>query len=113
MSLAMAIGEGSVQAAQPSLFAEQYRSGVRYSGVSLAYQLATVSWSGPTPVIAAMLIAWAGSYWPLIGYIGLLAIISVVAIVPLREAAGVDLAKLEEDDADTATATTGYAPTIN
>jgi len=99
MSLAMAIGEGSVQAAQPSLFAEQYASGVRYSGVSLAYQLATVSWSGPTPVIAAMLIAWAGGYWPLVGYIVLLAIISVVAIIPLREAAGVELATLEEQDA--------------
>ncbi|MDR5818808.1 MFS transporter [Caballeronia sp. LZ033] len=96
MSLAMAVGEGSVQAAQPSLFAEQYSSGVRYSGVSLAYQLATVSWSGPTPVIAAMLIAWAGGYWPLVGYIIFLAVISVVSIVPLREAAGVELSSLEE-----------------
>jgi MFS transporter, MHS family, shikimate and dehydroshikimate transport protein len=97
MSMAMAIGEGAVQAAQPSLFAEQYTSGVRYSGVSLAYQLATVSWSGPTPVIAAMLIAWAGGYMPLVGYIMLLAVISVVSIIPLREAAGVELSKLEED----------------
>jgi MFS family permease len=99
MSLAMAIGEGSVQAAQPSLFAEQYHSGVRYSGVSLAYQLATVSWSGPTPVIAAMLIAWAGGYMPLVGYIGVLAVISVISIVPLREAAGIPLAQLDEENA--------------
>ncbi|BAN26288.1 MFS transporter [Caballeronia insecticola] len=104
MSMAMALGEGAVQAAQPSLFAEQYASGVRYSGVSLAYQLATVSWSGPTPVIAAMLIAWAGGYWPLVGYIVLLAVISVVSIIPLREAAGVELATLEEQDAATARA---------
>ncbi|MDR5784671.1 MFS transporter [Caballeronia sp. LZ065] len=102
MSLAMAVGEGSVQAAQPSLFAEQYSSGVRYSGVSLAYQLATVSWSGPTPVIAAMLIAWAGGYWPLVGYIIFLAVISVVSIVPLREAAGVELSTLEESFEDDA-----------
>lgn len=102
MSLAMAVGEGSVQAAQPSLFAEQYSSGVRYSGVSLAYQLATVSWSGPTPVIAAMLIAWAGGYWPLVGYIIFLAVISVVSIVPLREAAGVELSSLEESIQDDA-----------
>lgn len=102
MSLAMAVGEGSVQAAQPSLFAEQYSSGVRYSGVSLAYQLATVSWSGPTPVIAAMLIAWAGGYWPLVGYIIFLAVISVVSIVPLREAAGVELSTLEESSEEDA-----------
>jgi MFS family permease len=99
MSLAMAIGEGSVQAAQPSLFAEQYASGVRYSGVSLAYQLATVSWSGPTPVIAAMLIAWAGGYLPLVGYIGVLAVISVISIVPLREAAGIPLVQIDEEAA--------------
>jgi MFS transporter, MHS family, shikimate and dehydroshikimate transport protein len=113
MSMAMAIGEGSVQAAQPSLFAEQYTSGVRYSGVSLAYQLATVSWSGPTPVIAAMLIAWAGGYMPLVGYIIVLAIISVVSIIPLREAAGVELSKLEQDiEADTSDAP-AYTATIN
>jgi MFS family permease len=99
MSLAMAIGEGSVQAAQPSLFAEQYASGLRYSGVSLAYQLATVSWSGPTPVIAAMLIAWAGGYLPLVGYIGVLAVISVISIVPLREAAGIPLVQIDEEAA--------------
>ena len=109
MSLAMAIGEGSVQAAQPSLFAEQYPSGVRYSGVSLAYQLATVAWSGPTPVIAAMLIAWAGGYMVLVGYIVVLAVVSVVTIIPLREAAGVELARLDEQDAMMAEVTPGRA----
>ncbi|SDV51547.1 MFS transporter [Chitinasiproducens palmae] len=102
MSVAMAIGEGSVQAAQPSLFAEQYGSGVRYSGVSLAYQLATVTWSGPTPMIAAMLIAWAGGYWPLVAYIIVLAVVSVLAIIPLREAAGIELARLDAEPASPA-----------
>jgi MFS transporter, MHS family, shikimate and dehydroshikimate transport protein len=43
-----------------------------------------------------MLIAWAGGYWPLVGYIVLLSVISVVSIIPLREAAGVELSTLEE-----------------
>jgi len=112
MSMAMALGEGAVQAAQPSLFAEQYPTQVRYSGVSLAYQLATVSWSGPTPVVAAMLIAWAGGYWTLVAYIVVLAIISVVAIIPLREGAGIELAVLDAEDARAVPASLVLTPKV-
>jgi MFS family permease len=96
MSLAMALGQGSTQAVQPSLFAEQYEAGIRYTGVSVAYQFATVLWSGPTPILAAALVAWAGNYLPLVAYIALAAVISVLAIIRLREASGVELASLEE-----------------
>jgi MFS transporter, MHS family, shikimate and dehydroshikimate transport protein len=96
MSLAMALGQGSTQATQPSLFAEQYGADIRYTGVSVAYQFATVMWSGPTPILAAVLVAWAGNYLPLAGYIGLAAVISVSAIMLLREASGLELTSLEE-----------------
>ncbi|SAL76167.1 MFS transporter [Caballeronia telluris] len=95
MTLALTIGQGSTQAAQPSLFGEQYHAAIRYSGVSVAYQFATVIWSGPTPILAALFVLWAGSYWPLVAYVGLAAVISVCAIIPLREAAGQELGTLE------------------
>ncbi|SDV51546.1 MFS transporter [Chitinasiproducens palmae] len=95
MTLALTIGQGSTQAAQPSLFGEQYQAAIRYSGVSVAYQFATVIWSGPTPILAALFVLWAGSYWPLVAYVGIAAVISVLAIVPLREAAGRELGSLE------------------
>ncbi len=79
---------GDDQAVQPSLFAEQYEAAIRYSGVSVAYQFATVLWSGPTPILAAALWAWSGSWWPLAGYIVGAAVVSVLCIRPLREAAG-------------------------
>ncbi len=87
----LVFGQATTQAVQPSLFAEQYEAPIRYSGVSVAYQFATVIWSGPTPVLAAALWAWSGSWWPLAGYIAAASVVSVLCIRPLREAAGHEL----------------------
>lgn len=89
------VGQGSTQAVQPSLMGEQYHAAIRYSGVSVAYQFATVIWSGPTPILAALLVSWAGGYWPLAAYIVIASVISVLGIIPLREAAGRELGVLE------------------
>ncbi|AQH02384.1 MFS transporter [Burkholderia sp. KK1] len=95
ITLAMVFGLGSTLSAQPALISEQYPAAIRYSGVSVAYQLATVIWSGPTPILAALFVMWAGGYWLLAAYIVLAAVISVLGIMPLREAAGVELSALE------------------
>lgn len=97
MAIAMMIGQGSTQATQSSLFAEQFPSAIRYSGVSLAYQLATVIWSGPSPMLAAMFVMWSGSYWPIAAYVAAAAVISVLSILPLREAAGKEMESLEHE----------------
>lgn len=91
MTLGLAVGQSSTQATQTSLCAEQYEASIRYSGVSVAYQFATVVWSGPTPIIAASLFAWFGSWVPLACYIVAAAVLSVLCILPLREAAGAPL----------------------
>jgi MFS transporter, MHS family, shikimate and dehydroshikimate transport protein len=96
MTLALTIGLGTTLAVQPALISEQYPAAIRYSGVSVAYQLATVIWSGPTPILAAMFVMWAGGYWLLAAYIVFAAFVSVLGIMPLREAAGVELASLED-----------------
>jgi MFS transporter, MHS family, shikimate and dehydroshikimate transport protein len=91
MTLSIVLGQATTQSTQTSLVAEQYTASVRYSGVSVAYQFATVLWSGPTPMIAAALWAWSGSWIPLACYIIAAACLSVLTIIPLREAAGADL----------------------
>jgi MFS transporter, MHS family, shikimate and dehydroshikimate transport protein len=96
MTLALTIGLGSTLAVQPALISEQYPAAIRYSGVSCAYQLATVIWSGPTPILAAMFVMWAGGYWLLAAYIVFAAVVSVLGIMPLREAANKELASLED-----------------
>jgi MFS transporter, MHS family, shikimate and dehydroshikimate transport protein len=97
MVLGLVFGQAPTQATQPSLFAEQYEASIRYSGVSVGYQFATVLWSGPTPILAAALWAWSGSWWPLAGYIGAAAVLSVFCIRPLREAAGAELGPIEAE----------------
>lgn len=89
--MGLGFGQAATQSVQTSLFAEQYEAPIRYSGVSVAYQCATVVWSGPTPILAASLWAWSGSWVPLAAYIIAAAILSVLCIVPLREAAGKSL----------------------
>jgi len=96
MTIALTIGLGSTLSAQPALISEQYPAAIRYSGVSVAYQLATVIWSGPTPILAALFVMWVGGYWLLAAYIVLAAVISVLGIMPLREAAGMELSALED-----------------
>lgn len=98
MVLGLVFGQATTQATQPSLFAEQYEASIRYSGVSIAYQFATVLWSGPTPILAASLWAWTGSWWPLVAYIMAAAALSVACIARLREAAGRELGELEPRD---------------
>ncbi|MVW79469.1 MFS transporter [Bordetella sp. 02P26C-1] len=104
MVLSLMIGQGSTQAIQPSLFGEQFPAAIRYSGVSVAYQLATVVWSGPTPVLAAMFVVWTGSYWPIAAYVLIAGLISTLCILPLREAAAVELEQIEHEESDVAVA---------
>jgi MHS family shikimate/dehydroshikimate transporter-like MFS transporter len=102
LTLGLVLGQSTTQSTQTSLFAEQYEAPIRYSGVSVAYQFATVVWSGPTPIIAAGLFAWAGSWVPLACYIIVAAILSVACILPLREAAGAALGPVEAGKDDLA-----------
>ena len=62
--LAYAVGNGAMFATQPAFFSELFGSKVRYSGVSLGYQLAAVFAGGLAPFIAQALFTAAGSYWP-------------------------------------------------
>ncbi|MGI4951177.1 MAG: MFS transporter [Janthinobacterium lividum] len=96
LTLGLVLGQSTTQSTQTSLFAEQYEAPIRYSGVSVAYQFATVVWSGPTPIIAAALFAWSGSWVPLAAYIIVAAVLSVLCILPLREAAGAALGPVQD-----------------
>ena len=89
--LALVLGQSTTQSVQPCLLAEQYEASICYSGVSIAYQFATVIWSGPTPMLAAALFAWSGSWWPLAAYIAAAAVLSVACTVRLREGMGAEL----------------------
>src|SRR4051812_37433170 len=80
----------SVQAA---LISELFPTGVRYTGASLAYQLAGPFAGGMAPIVATSLAYYfPGSYWPLALYIVLLAIISLACVCFLPETTHKDIA---------------------
>jgi MFS transporter, MHS family, shikimate and dehydroshikimate transport protein len=75
----------SVQAA---LIAELFGTRLRYTGASLAYQLAGPFAGGLAPLVATSLVElFPGAYWPLAAYVAVLATISIVCVHFLSEAA--------------------------
>jgi MFS family permease len=75
-----------------TLFAESFSANVRYTGVSLGYQVGAALVGGPAPLIAtALLVAYDGSYVPVGVFIIACACVSLVAISFFRERSVMDL----------------------
>jgi MFS family permease len=68
-----------------SYLAELFEPRVRYSGMSLAYQLAAILVSGGTPFIMAALLASTGSTASVSAYILVMGLVSVVSVLLLPE----------------------------
>lgn len=59
---------------------------MRYSGISLSYQLCGALTGGTAPLIAtALLGATGGAYWPVAVFLVILALLSVVAVLAAPE----------------------------
>jgi MFS family permease len=75
-----------------TLFAESFSANVRYTGISLGYQVGAALVGGPAPLIAtALIVEYHGSYVPVGVFIMLTAVVSLVAISFAREVRGRDL----------------------
>lgn len=82
----LAVLHDSIYGPQAALFAEQFPVHLRYSGVSLGYQVGTILSGGLTPMIAAWLVArGGGTPWLLCGYLSVLAVVSVVTARMARD----------------------------
>jgi MFS transporter, MHS family, shikimate and dehydroshikimate transport protein len=60
---------------QSAYFAEQFTTRMRYSGASLAYQLAAVL-GGMAPLVCTALVAWTGSLYSVAGFVLAVALVS-------------------------------------
>lgn len=75
-----------VYAPEASLFAELFPTRVRYSGISVVYQLSGVFASGLTPLVLAYLLRSAGGGVSMImGYIVIVSVISAVCTLAIRK----------------------------
>jgi MFS family permease len=89
IQLAMIIGYGTVLAAQyslePAYYAELFDTDVRYTGVSLGAQLASLA-GGFTPAIAAIFVAWGnGATWSVALFLFIASALTTVAVLAAGE----------------------------
>ncbi|TAP28924.1 MFS transporter [Arthrobacter sp. S41] len=85
-------------AGQPAIMAEMFPTRMRYSGVSLGYQVTSIVAGSMAPIIATWLLKVYGSWVPVAGYIVFAALVTLVAVFFMRETKGTDLSAIDEAD---------------
>lgn len=86
-------------ATQPAIMAEMFPTRMRYSGVSLGYQVTSIVAGSLAPIIAVRLLDKYNSSVPIAWYLAGAAAITTVAVVVSRETRGLSLESLDIADA--------------
>jgi MFS transporter, MHS family, shikimate and dehydroshikimate transport protein len=88
---ALSIAHPLMYGPEPSLYAAQFPPEVRYSGVSLCFQVAAAIGGGLAPILATLLLARFGATWPISAYLaslGALAAVCAALMKPVRAGEG-------------------------
>ncbi|MGE2834199.1 MFS transporter [Mycobacterium sp. SMC-4] len=85
-------------APQPALMAEMFPTRMRYSGVSLGYQVTSIVAGSLAPAIATWLLDRFDTWVPIAVYLAGAAVITLIAALLTRETNGIDLRTLDEAD---------------
>ncbi|MBY4131193.1 MHS family MFS transporter [Rhodococcus fascians] len=86
-------------ATQPAIMAEMFPTRMRYSGVSLGYQVTSIVAGSLAPIIAVKLLDIYGSSVPIAVYLAVACAITVVAVIVARETKGLALESIDIADA--------------
>jgi len=89
-----------VYAPQPAIMAEMFPTRMRYSGVSLGYQVTSIVAGSLAPIIAVKLLEVYDSSVPIALYLAGAAVITLIAVYFTRETKGIDLATVDQADRD-------------
>jgi metabolite-proton symporter len=85
---------GAMYGPQAAFIAELFPTRIRYSGVSIAYQLTSIVAGSLAPLIALALYQQTGSFVPVAIYVAAACLVSGVTALLARETRGVDLATI-------------------
>jgi MFS family permease len=86
-------------ATQPAIMAEMFPTRMRYSGVSLGYQVTSIVAGSLAPIIAVWLLNRYSSAVPIAWYLAGACAITVVAVLAARETKGLALETIDLADA--------------
>ena len=87
-------------APQPAIMAEMFPTRMRYSGVSLGYQVTSIVAGSLAPIIAVKLLDIYDSWLPIALYLAAAAVVTLIAALFMRETKGIDLATVDQADRD-------------
>ena len=87
-------------APQPAIMAEMFPTRMRYSGVSLGYQVTSIVAGSLAPIIAVKLLDIYDSWVPIALYLAAAAVVTLIAALFMRETKGIDLATVDQADRD-------------
>lgn len=99
--LAIVLGlivHGMMYAAQPAIMTEMFPTRMRYSGVSLGYQVTAIFAGSWAPMIGTFLLRETDSWVPIAWYIVGAAAVSLTAALMMRETKGASLAEIDRED---------------
>lgn len=85
-------------AGQPAIMSEMFPTRMRYSGVSLGYQVTSIVAGSLAPIIATTLLRDFGSWVPVSIYIAIAAVVTLIAVAVARETVGSSLHELDNVD---------------
>lgn len=86
-------------AGQPAIMSELFPTRMRYSGVSLGYQVTSILAGSMAPIIAVALLKQYNSWVPVAIYLAIACSITVVAVLTLKETKGASLREIDAVDA--------------
>ena len=96
-------------APQPAIMAEMFPTRMRYSGVSLGYQVTSIVAGSLAPLIAVKLLDIYDSSVPIAIYLAVACAVTFVAVLATRETNGIDLESLDIADAEDVARSEGKA----
>ena len=82
---------------QAAFMAEMFQTRIRYSGVSLSYQVTSIFAGSLAPLVAAALLAATGSGTPVAIYVAVASLITGVAALAARETKGKTFAEIDAE----------------
>ncbi len=85
-------------APQPAIMSEMFPTRMRYSGVSLGYQVTSIFAGSLAPIIATEILSRTGNWVGIAIYLAGAAAITLVAVISLRETKGISLHEIDRVD---------------
>jgi metabolite-proton symporter len=101
VTIFLALGHAMVYAPLPALYCEMFPTAVRYSGISIGYQMASILLASFTPALASAMVMWGdGELWMVIGFAIVSTLIAMVAISFAEDRRHLELDEIDQELAE-------------